>query len=255
MDLPKFIAMLATGGLWFSKAATFNDDPFEGFCVATALEVPPSDDSPKVFLQKDATGSKYISVAEFNAHFSRSSAEVCEGAREHLYVNSWCLGPESMAMWEIYGSKGYGVAVTSSVGQYQRAAKIGIIRMEQFAFGKVKYHDDIEASPEVRRDFSERWFPPGPGLWPEVLKLGFHKRSCFTYENEWRAALYQDDRPERGVGINFDLVALINGIYVGPRAESLFFDVVASIMEKFSLSKPLQRSTLLCSPRRQTVTA
>jgi len=31
MDLPKFVSMLAARGLWFTKAAKFHDDPYEGF--------------------------------------------------------------------------------------------------------------------------------------------------------------------------------------------------------------------------------
>jgi hypothetical protein len=47
-------------------------------------------------------------------NISRMSAQIVEAAGEHLYVNSWCLGEsESIAMWQIYGSLGFGVAVKS----------------------------------------------------------------------------------------------------------------------------------------------
>ena len=32
-DLPRFVSLLSTGRLWFAKAATLRDDPWEGFGV------------------------------------------------------------------------------------------------------------------------------------------------------------------------------------------------------------------------------
>jgi hypothetical protein len=157
-------------------------------------------------------------------------------------------------MWQIYGSLGYGVAVTSSIGQYQRAARFEILS-SQYAFGKVKYHDDLEASPDIQRNFSDE-IPLSSNLWNEVLKLGFHKRSCYEYENEWRAALYQDPRPDtHGVLVDFDLQELITAVYVSPRAEEFFFDTVSSIMDKFPLRKTLNRSVLLSPPSRAGASA
>ena len=31
MDLPRFVSMLSTGRMWFAKAATLCDGPWEGF--------------------------------------------------------------------------------------------------------------------------------------------------------------------------------------------------------------------------------
>ena len=33
MDLPRSVSLLSTGRLWFAKAATLRDDPWEGFGV------------------------------------------------------------------------------------------------------------------------------------------------------------------------------------------------------------------------------
>jgi len=254
MDLPKFVSILATGRLWFAKASTLHDDPYEGFGKAARLTVPPGYDVPKLITQQMHNGAtRQISTRHWMADTSDNAAGVIENAREHLYVNSWCLGEfESMAMWQIYGSLGSGVALKSSVGRYRRAAKLEV-NSSQYAFGKVKYHDDLDSSPEIQRDFRSH-IPVGSGLWSDVLQLGLHKRSCYKHENEWRAALYQDPRPEiEGIPVIFDLDQLI--VYVGPRAEAYLGDVVASIMDKFSLRKPLERSILLKSPRTEKATA
>jgi hypothetical protein len=228
MDLPRFVSVLATGQLWFPKAATLRDDPYEGFCN------PPQ----RLDVQSATTGAQQLI-----AGVGKFAAESCMNARDHLYVNSWCLGPESMAMWKIYGSQSLGIAIKSSVDQYQRAARFNI-PASHYAIGPVKYYNDLESSQDTQRDFRFS-VPLSENLWNEVLKLAFNKRSCYEYETEWRAALYQDARPETGVAINFDLEELISAVYLGPRVEDFVFDAVLSMMDKFGLRKPLQRSVLL----------
>jgi hypothetical protein len=248
MDLPRFVSLLSTCGLWFAKASSLHDDPYEGFGKAQRL-VLQMDDAPTTVAHTGPDGKRNISLQEMVAGFSQRSADIFENAREHLYVNSWCLGAsESMAMWQIYGSVGRGVAVKSSVGQYQRAAKFAV-DSSHYVFGDVTYHHSLESAPDVQRDFRDSIPVPGLGLRSEVLKLGLHKRSCYEYEREWRAVIYQDPRPEKGVHERFDLEQLITEVYVGPRAEQFLVDVVSSIMDKFLIQKPLKRSLLLSSPR------
>lgn len=246
MDLPKFVSILSTRHLWFPKAASLLDDPHEGFCKVTRREFPIDEYGPGPVQQQEEAS---ISVERFFAEMSYATAECFRNARDHLYVNSWCLASESMAMWQIYSSLAYGVAVTSTVGQYQRALKSEPLLLRQLLFGRVKYHDDLSASPEIRRDLSDGTIPMGTNFNKQVLTLGLQKRSCYKHEDEWRAALYQELRPGvPGVEIPFDLEQLISGVYVGPRAEDFFLDVVSSIMDKFALRKPVQRSALLSPP-------
>jgi hypothetical protein len=88
---------------------------------------------------------------------------------------------------------------------------------------------------------------PAHGAFP--LTDTFHKRSADRFENEWRAALYQDQRPDiAGVYIEFDLRDLIEEVYIDPWSGDFFFYAVSSILTKFALEKPLQRSGLLCTP-------
>jgi hypothetical protein len=52
MDLPRFVSILWSGGLWFAKASTLRDDPYEGFGKAEYFKVPAADDSPKLIVQE-----------------------------------------------------------------------------------------------------------------------------------------------------------------------------------------------------------
>jgi hypothetical protein len=213
--------------------------------------MPADEHGPKWITRESRPGETVtISLDRMIAEWSRRSADDCENAPELLYVNSWCREPESFAMWEIYGSSGRGVAIKSSIGQYQRAARFNVnVRTEQYRFGDVEYVPDIDS---ILVDFSQGSFPMSSELWKRILNLGFHKRDCYRYENEWRAALYQNYRPDKGVDIDFDLHELISAVYVGPRSEPYFLDVVRSIMEKFEIEKPLERSQLSCPRKKGT---
>ena len=251
MDLSRFISMLSTSKLWFAKAATLHDDPWEGFGTAEWFKAPLEDCSPKWITHETDHKKTNISVPQMIDLFGQMSAEYYEHAGEHLYVNSWCLGAtESMAMWQIYGSLGSGIAVESSVERYKRAARFEV-GPSYYEFGGVKYHDELELAPEIHGDYRMTVPAPGTGVGREILKLAFHKRSCYSYEREWRAAFFQGPRPEvAGLHETFDLDELISKVYVGPRAQGFLFDVVAAVMDKFALQKMLRRSELLSAPRK-----
>jgi hypothetical protein len=249
MDLTKFVAMLASNTLWFAKMAEFHDDPFEGFCTVTRLKMPQNDPLAKCITRTTPEGDTHlISLTQLMVELSEISADELEDARRHLYVNSWCLSEESMAMWQVYGASGYGIAVKSSVGKYINAAKLPV-PTTQFAFDRVDYSSDLNNVPALLVDFNKEALPVGAGLRKLALRLAFYKRRCFKHEEEWRGALYQDLKPEcRGINIYFKLDELITEVVVGPRAEGHFLEVVESVMEKYGLNKPLAQSDLLQFP-------
>jgi hypothetical protein len=255
MDLSRFISMLSSQTLWYAKAATLDDDAWEGFCRIRVPDIPHDEYGPTLLLHGPSDGKpRTISQARFAAELGYIAAEYFDSAREHLYVNSWCLADESMAMWQIYGSAGRGVAIRSSVGRFRRAG-VFQARTEQFAFGRVEYHADLASVAALGIDLQRGPIPmPGLGVWERVLAMAFHKRTCFEYEREWRAALYQDLRPEPGVNIEFDLNELLDEVVVGPRAEPFLADALDAVTGKFGLRKKLRRSTLLLPPARASCT-
>jgi hypothetical protein len=124
MDLTKFVAMLASNTLWFAKAAHL-EDCYEGFCEAVTREMPAYDPLAKCITRTTAEGeTAVISLTQAMVELSKHSAAFFQNARGHLYVNSWCLADESMAMWEIYGSRGRGIAVKSTIGQFIQGGQI-----------------------------------------------------------------------------------------------------------------------------------
>jgi hypothetical protein len=130
MDLPKFVATLVSKTLWFAKAALL-EDRYEGFCHVLPREMPVHDPFAKCVTRTTGGGqTAVISVTQALVEMSKNSAAYFENARDHLYVNSWCMGTESMAMWQIYGSNSCGIAVRSSIGppglSYGRSSTLSI---------------------------------------------------------------------------------------------------------------------------------
>jgi hypothetical protein len=247
MDLPKFISMLSTKTLWFAKAASF-EDGYECFCEVARREMPLNDPLAKC-ITRTVSGREpeLISLTRMVVDLSREAAAHFDRAPEHIYVNSWCLADESMAMWQIYGSDGCGIAVKSSIDQYRRSAMVGVAE-QQYTLDCVEY--DLDSGSNSKIDVRPGSTPVAAGLWRELLKIAFHKRTCFEYENEWRAALYQDERDIPGCNIDVDLDSLVSEVYIGPRASQLVFDVVCAVMDRFELKKPLKQSDLLQKPQR-----
>ena len=254
MDLPKFLAMLISNSMWFAKAATL-DDGYEGFCQVIEPDIPNDDHGPQWLDRRAAPGAtRQINVERMVAEMGHMSAAYFQNASQHLYVNSWCLADESIAMWDLYGPKDSGVAIKSSIERYQRAIKMAIDPLH-FEFGNVQYHRELESAPALQLDLRLGPIPcPGTSLWKRIVSLGFHKRICFQHEQEWRAALYQDQRDVLGCNIDFDLDELISRVYAAPRATNFFCDIVESVMERYGLRKPLEKSRLLERPRKSITT-
>jgi hypothetical protein len=228
--------MLSTRQLRFTRAATYRDDPWEGFCEVKHLELPAE-------LTKESPGHAIYALA------SSYSRKEYESAPQRLYVNSWCRWRESMSMWDLYGSRGVGIAVTSTAARYRSAVKF-VIREEQCAFGPVHYHENLESADAIHRDLTKHVLQSGR-LWQSILELAFHKRCGYEAETEWRAAGYQPPAQlSCGLDIDCDLDKLIDEVYVGPRAELFVYAVVREVTDKYRLQKPVKHSSLLKGPAR-----
>jgi len=190
----------------------------------------PVDVGPKHIRRVGGDGvNRQVSLQEMFTDISERSAIRFENAPDCLYINSWCLSVESMAMWEIYGDQARGVAVKSSLGRFQRSLRFGLPE-DHVTFGAVDYHD--ERFPDSQTlDLRSGPIPvEGPGLREKMLPLALHKRRCYAHEREWRAVIYQDPRPDvRGIDIAFDPQELIAGVYVGPRAEKFVSSATEAI--------------------------
>jgi hypothetical protein len=237
MDLPRFVLLMSERKSHFTKLAVLRaGDPHEGLGRAQGLPELPKDDKAKTADMGAGEVLYYLS--------SHHAAKSVENASNLLFVNSWCLGSESLGMWMLYGAAGTGIAVRSTIGQFKAALKREL-RSEQYCFGKVHYYDKREDVPELNHDFTAGTIPASGNLWKLLLKIALHKREAYLHEREWRAVIYQDPRDIPGIDIPVDLDALISGVFVGPRAGAVEIEATNAVMTQAGFSQKLTKSDLL----------
>jgi len=175
-------------------------------------------------------------------HFSKSVFH----ARKTLYVYCWHLNnSDSAAMWSIYAGRGSGIAITSTYDSLEAS-----FRPDARLFGgKVIYSD--YSNDIIGRELSNN-----------ILSTAMRKRRSFDFERELRLVLW-DDSPFKlpgglealanaklpdGLEVACDLSTLINEIYVSPKSEGWFLELVRSVVETYGLNKEVRRSALDVHP-------
>ncbi|RZK27196.1 MAG: DUF2971 domain-containing protein [Flavobacterium sp.] len=218
MDLYKFIAMLETSSLYFTRADNFKD-PFEG----TFPEYN-SKQRAKHYYNYDASEAMFENR---NILFDRT--------RKHTVINCWHLNQfESAAMWELYSNRLAGIAIETTVFNFKECFRPAL---EEILIGKVKY-----------LDFKRQWMSEH-----HFGQLYLHKRKGFKHENEVRAFITHDLNQinknevaefEKGINVKVDLNTLIRNIYLHPDTSESFIDILKGLMKKYNITKPVLKSKL-----------
>lgn len=217
IDFTKFVDLIDTGQLYFCQLDKF-EDPFEG-----------------TFPAGDRVSEDFI----------RSSAFV----RRFSYVNCWHMNDyESAAMWNIYLSSLNGVAIQSTYNLLKQSFSE---TSENIYLSIVKYHE-YESKKTVDLFKENHWpnEPRGSTIMSQVFK-----RKSFEYESELRAIYidlpieYDESKIIRrnlptGTKIKIDLNKLIDKIYIAPKADKWFKELVASVTKKYGIVKAIEKSNL-----------
>lgn len=223
MDLPKFVSLLDDESLYFVQLDRF-DDSFEGSVPQENLKY-----------RKYRKGSNTVKepIGQYRKLLNKELTKF-------TYADCWHLNEaESAAMWDLYTTRGAGIAVTTTVEQY-----IDMISKHDFNIyvGAVNYTN-------YQKDHIQRY---------NTLSPAFHKRRSFEHENEFRGVVQElpyflkavefhrdaeilasdienfNSDPAPGHPISVDADQLINHIYVAPDTPSWQRSVVETIVESFS---------------------
>lgn len=226
LDLSKFVSVLATSSLFFSRADHLGD-PFEGSFSK------PSAAGRAAFIAKWANeaGNAVGDIESESQRMATIISGTQQGQPKCTYVNCWHMNNyESAAMWRLYGSSNEAIAVKSS---YSRLAEC---LDEKCYVGQVSY-----------LDYDADEMSHGNALVPFVCK-----RKSFEHERELRAVTTIN--PDKGslspLGIQkaVDLHKLVDKIYVSPHSAGWFKDVVVSLTQKYGLEKEVLQSGMLADP-------
>lgn len=237
LDLAKYLNMLTTGTMWFSRTDQLGD-PFEG--SSTRL----SKMDYEEFIR-----SMVPDGGEANARreaLLRKDTDLTNFFRTHLYVNSWHLSDvESEAMWRLY-SQDYGIAIVSTLDR----VKNHMHSNEDFFGGKVEY-----INYETERMPTKNYF-----------RKYFHKRSSFAHEREFRLLIIYDTESlgnvmipwptfeefcaltPTGLSVPSDLNQLISVVHIAPTAPDWFFESIQEMTKRLGYGFEVKRSSLISGP-------
>ena len=227
MDLPKFLVMLEQRSLYFALLREF-EDKWEAV-ISRGL----------------SRGIQSVSGAT-----SGTVIKNYQEVFEHLGINCWYTGPdESIAMWRLYTSSEYGLAIKSTVGHLKRALEEA---REAVLIGQVEYRDHTDAPSEV--------------LTPAIVSpfsAVLQKRTCYKHDCEIRAITQVDLDCQSGIPagtvnldicsrhgtlLPVDLQVLIQSVTTGPRFPKWACALVTSALSRATLNVPINESNAFKEP-------
>jgi hypothetical protein len=206
LDLSKFLDLLLSKKLFMSRSDKF-EDQYEGtFSEPTFEEI-----------KKLA-----INNPEFLNYYKTH--------REKVAISSWHINEyESFAMWQIFTQNSEGLAIQSTIGRLQKALEPET-NLKQY-IGQVNYID-----------YKKEYIPFDDLFFPFLFK-----RKSFQYEREVRIISDTSDTAitiNDGIKINVDISQLIDKIYIHPKSENWYKNLVIELVSKLDFDITIEKSDL-----------
>ncbi|MBC5837234.1 hypothetical protein [Flavobacterium muglaense] len=206
LDLSKFLDLLMSRKLFMSRSDKF-EDQYEGtFSEPTFEEIKRlSKDNPD-FLKF------------YKTH------------REKVAISSWHINEyESFAMWQIFTQNSEGLAIQSTIGRLQQA--LAPENNYKQYIGEVNYID-----------YKKEYIPFDDMFFPFLFK-----RKSFQYEREVRIITDVADSTitlNDGLKINIDINQLIEKIYIHPKSENWYKNLVIQLVKQLDFNFTIEKSDL-----------
>ncbi|MEY4012085.1 MAG: hypothetical protein RIT22_1209 [Bacteroidota bacterium] len=150
--------------------------------------------------------------------------------REKVAISSWHINEyESFAMWQIFTQNSEGLAIQSTIGRLQKALEPEK-NLKQY-IGQVNYID-----------YKKEYIPFDDLFFPFLFK-----RKSFQYEREVRIISDTSDTSitiNDGIKINVDINQLIDKIYIHPKSENWYKNLVIELVSKLGFDIEIEKSDL-----------
>ncbi len=206
LDLSKFLDLLMSEKLFMSRSDKF-EDQYEGtFSEPTFEEI------------------KKLSIdnPDFLNYYKTH--------REKVAISSWHINEyESFAMWQIFTQNSEGLAIQSTIGRLQESLNPET-NFNQY-IGEVNYID----YKKEHIPFDDMFFP------------FLFKRKSFQYEGEVRIITdigESDIKINEGLKINIDINQLIAKIYIHPKSENWYKNLVIQLVKQLGFDFTIEKSDL-----------
>ena len=210
MNLAKFISMLDTKSLYFTRLDRF-DDRHEGALSAPGFERAVAD--AMAIMKADEPFS--VTQDDARERAALVEAAVTKKKQESILANCWHRNAvESAAMWAKYGSEG--VAIRSTIGALYECTKHYRNPGVMIQFVNYIDHDTHDFDPEEAFLFKHR---------------------LYSYEQEVRALILLPigKAGPPGCPVPVDLTNMIHGVHLAPSAGGLQESVVKSLLARYAL--------------------
>ena len=206
LDLSKFLDLLLSQKLFMSRSDKF-EDQYEGtFSEPTFEEI------------------KKLSInnPDFLNYYKTH--------REKVAISSWHINEyESFAMWQIFTQNSEGLAIQSTVKRLQDAL-VPEKNYKQY-IGEVNYID-----------YKKEYIPFDDLFFPFLFK-----RKSFQYEREVRIITDVTENTVKlndGLKINVDITQLIEKIYIHPKSENWYKNLVIQLVTQLGFDFEIEKSDL-----------
>ena len=206
LDLSKFLDLLLSKKLFMSRSDKF-EDQYEGtFSEPTFEEI------------------KKLSIdnPDFLNYYKTH--------REKVAISSWHINEyESFAMWKIFTQNSEGLAIQSTIGRLQESLVLET-NFKQY-IGEVNYID----YKKEHIPFDDMFFP------------FLFKRKSFQYEGEVRLITDIGDsniKINEGLKINVEINRLIGKIYIHPKSENWYKNLVIQLVKQLGFDFKIEKSDL-----------
>jgi hypothetical protein len=206
LDLSKFLDLLLSQKLFMSRSDKF-EDQYEGtFSEPTFEEIKKIAENKPEFLDY------------YKSH------------REKIVISSWHINEyESFAMWQIFTKNNEGLAIQSTVERLQ-VALLPEQKTKQY-IGEVNYID-----------YKKELIPFDDNFFPFLFK-----RKSFQYEREVRIITDVTELQieiKHGYKIDVDINQLIEKIYIHPKSENWYKNLVIQLMSELGFNFNIEKSDL-----------
>ena len=206
LDLSKFLEMLLSNRLFMSRSDKF-EDQYEG-----TFSEPTYEEIKKIA----ANNPKFLNY--YKKH------------REKVVISSWHINEyESFAMWQIFTKNNEGLAIQSTVGRLKKA--LATERKTIQHIGQVNYID-----------YKKELIPFDDSFFPFLFK-----RKSFQYEREVRIisdVSLDNLKINEGLKIDVNIDQLIERIYIHPKSENWYKNLVIELVEKLGFDFTIEKSDL-----------
>jgi hypothetical protein len=206
LDLSKFLDLLMSEKLFMSRSDKF-EDQYEGtFSEPTFEEI------------------KKLSIdnPDFLNYYKTH--------REKVAISSWHINEyESFAMWQIFTQNSEGLAIQSTIGRLQESLNPET-NFNQY-IGEVNYID----YKKEHIPFDDMFFP------------FLFKRKSFQYEREVRIITdigESEIKINEGLKINVNINQLIEKIYIHPKSENWYKNLVIQLVKQLGFDFTIEKSDL-----------